>query len=151
MKWLGFNNGNFTKLYQLAKGEKPEITEKEYQEAIYYLSYDMLYGENYQFGGEKPYEKTQMRMGTLPVTIDDIRYMDGSLYVQGEGFTSKSTVFINGKKYSTVMLSQYSLMAENVKISDGDTVQVGQSSSKRQVLGYSNSVKYDKSKHYMSE
>ena len=111
----------------------------------------MLFGENYQFSGESPYKKTEMRMGTLPVTIEDVKLKGDSLYIKGTGFTSKSTVFINGKKYRTVMLSQYSLMAENVKISDGDTVQVGQSSSKRQVLGYSNSVKYDKSKHYMSE
>ena len=145
MKWLGFNNGNFTKLYQLAKGENPAMTEKEYQEAICYLSYDMLYGECYQFGGENPYKKTEMRMGTLPVTIEDIKHMGDSLYVQGTGFTSKSTVFINGKKYDTVMLSQYSLMATEVKISDGDTVEVGQSSSKRQVLGYTNAVIYDES------
>lgn len=147
MDWLGFNNGNFTKLYQLSSGETPAIAENEYQEAVRYLSYDMLYGENFQFEGDKPYKKTEMRMGTLPVTIGDIKHMNDSLYIQGTGFTEKSTVFISGKKYNTVMLSQYSLMATGVTLSDGDTVEVGQSSSKRQVLGYSNSVVYNKFLH----
>ena len=45
------------------------------------------------------------------------------------------------------MLSQYSLTATEVEISDGDKVEVGQSSSKREVLGYSNTITYDEDRH----
>ncbi len=146
MSRLGFNNGNITKLYQLAKEDV--LTEKEYLDSVNQLAYDMLYGKCYQFNGEKPYKTTQMRMGTLPVVAETLRVLDGAIYVQGTGFTEKSSIFINGKKQDTVMLSQYSLMAVDVTISDGDSVSVGQASGKSEVLGYSNVVIYDKEQHY---
>ena len=107
----------------------------------------MLYGKNYQFGGTKPFEKVDMRMGTIPIEISAIKHMGDVLYVHGNGFTEKSKVFINGEKASTVMLSQYSLMATGITINDGDEVTVGQSSSKREVLGYSEPVIYNSQEH----
>ncbi len=150
MSWLGFNNGNLTKLHQLASDSDSDITENQYQEAMSYLAYDMLYGENIQFKNSKPYKKTSMRMGTLPVKINSITYTDGALYVQGTGFTGKSTVFINGNPQNTVMLSQHSLMVESALITDGDSITIGQSAGKQEVLGYSSPIVYDKNKHCLS-
>jgi len=147
MSWLGFNNGNITKLHQYVSQEDAPLSEEEYQAMIEYLAYDMLYGENYQFDGNKPYKKQDMRMGTLPVVIEDIKVVDGALYIQGKGFTTKSDVFIDGEKVSSTMLSQYSLMVPNAKLKDGAEITVGQTDSKRNVLGYSNMVTYDESKH----
>lgn len=139
---LGFNNGNLTKLHQYKNSENSDLDEEAYQEQITYLAYDMLYGDNLQFDGNKPYEKTNLRMGTLPIITESIRVMEKSLYVQGKGFTEKSEIFINGEKVPTRMLSQYSLMAPEVEIKAGDTVTVGQSSSKREVLSYSDPIVY---------
>jgi hypothetical protein len=75
-------------------GEATEEDEKTYQDAIAYLAYDMLYGENLLFGGVKPYEKQPMRMGTIPITTDGIKVMGNAVYVQGNGFTEKSKIFI---------------------------------------------------------
>ena len=86
-------------------------------------------------------------MGTLPITTDSIKVMNGNLYVQGRGFTEKSKIFVNDQKLSTTMLSQYSLMATKVKIADGDEVTVGQSSSKREVLSYSAPIVYRETEH----
>jgi len=147
MRWLGFNNGNLTKLHQYKNSPESPVSEEEYQELIAYLAYDMLYGENTQFGGVKPFEKIDMRMGTLPITADSIKVMGDSLYVQGSGFTGKSKIFVNGEKLSTTMLSQYSLMATDVTLSEGDEITVGQSSSKREVLSYSDPVIYIESEH----
>ncbi len=147
LKEIGFNNGNLTKLHQYKNSEDSKLNEKKYQEQIAYLAYDMLYGENYQFGGEKPYKKTEMRMGTLPITLDSIKVMGRSLYVQGEGFTEKSKIFVNGEKLPTTMLSQYSLMVADTRIREGDEVTVGQSSSKREVLSYSDPIIYNKDVH----
>lgn len=149
MKTLGFNDGNFTKLHQLKSEENSPLTEEKYQDMIHYLAYDMLYGENYQFGGVKPYLMTNMRMGTLPITADNIKVMGESLYVQGSGFTEKSKIFINGEKCNTIMLSQYSLMTTGVELNDGDTITVGQSSSKREVLSYSAPVIYSENEHFI--
>ncbi len=149
MKSIGFNNGNLTKLHQMKSEENSNLTEEEYQESIRYLAYDMLYGENFQFGGEKPYKKTDMRMGTLPIIAENIKVMGEALYVQGSGFTEKSKIFINGEKKSTIMLSQYSLMATGVTLSEGDSITVGQSSSKREVLSYSDPVIYSENEHFI--
>lgn len=147
MRWLGFNNGNLTKLHQYKNSENSPLDEESYQQQIAYLAYDMLYGDNTQFGGEKPYQKQDMRMGTLPITADSIKVMGDSLYVQGKGFTDKSKIFVNGEKLSTTMLSQYSLMATGVELADGDEITVGQSSSKREVLSYSDPVIYNSGEH----
>lgn len=148
MTWLGFNNGNITKVHHYASGENSPVSEEEYQDMLRYLAYDSLYGESYQFEGEKPYKTENMRMGTLPIIISDIKVVDGALYVQGEGFTTKSSVFINGEKVNTTMLSQYSLTVPDATVEDGAEITVGQMDSKRNVLSYSNPVIYDKSKHY---
>ena len=42
-------------------------------------------------------------------------------------------------------------MASDTEINDGDEITVGQASSKREVLGYSESVIYDSSQHYIEE
>lgn len=149
MDWLGFNNGNLTKLHQYKSVENSPLEEESYQEQIAYFAYDLLYGDNLLHGGVKPYEMQNMRMGTLPITADSIKVMGDSLYVQGKGFTEKSKIFVNGEKLSTTMLSQYSLMATGVELSEGDEVTVGQSSSKREVLSYSDPVIYSESEHFI--
>lgn len=150
LSWLGFNNGNFTKLHQL-KASDADFSEEEYQKNIQYLAYDALYGESYQFGGEKPFVKQDMRMGTLPIIADNIKVMGSSLYVQGSGFTEKSKIFINGERCDTVMLSRYSLMATDITIKEGDSVTVGQASSKREVLSYSAPLIYSPTDHFIEE
>lgn len=147
MGWLGFNNGNLTKLHQYKNSESYNADEQAYQDAIAYLAYDMLYGENLRFDGIKPYEKQPMRMGTIPITTEGIKVMGNAVYVQGSGFTEKSKIFINGEKYTTTMLSRYSLMATGVTLTEGDEITVGQTSSKREVLSYSEPIVYSESQH----
>ena len=149
MRSVGFNNGNLTKLHQYKNEENSPLDEETYQQQIAYLAYDMLYGENTQFGGVKPFVKGNMRMGTLPITADSIKVMGDSLYIQGTGFTDKSKIFVNGEKLSTTMLSQYSLMTTGVELADGDEIKVGQSSSKREVLSYSEPIIYNSSEHFI--
>ena len=147
MQHLGYNNGNMVKLHQLKSSENSPLSEKEFQRQIKFLAYDMLYGDNFQFGGEKPYAPVDMRMGTLPITVSGLKVMENIAYVQGEGFTTKSKIFVNGKKQKTVMLSQYSLMAKDITLSPGDEITVGQSSSKKEVLSYSNPIIYEEELH----
>lgn len=150
MNMLGYNNGYLNKLHQQKLNFGTEMDEETYQRNIEYLAYDMLYGKNYVFGGAKPYEKTQMQMGTNLIGIENIKFMGDSLYVQGAGFTDKSKIFINGVKCkSTVMLSRFSLMTSGVTVKDGDVITVGQASSKREVLSYSNPITFDSSIHFI--
>ena len=147
MRALGYNNGNLTKLHQLKNSGESGLSEETYQNYISYLAYDMLYGSNSQFGGVKPYIKTNMKMGTLPITISNLRYDGTILCIEGDGFTEKSKVFINGKKYSTVMVSENEITVKRVSLTEGDEIKVGQASSKREVLGYSEPVRYSESLH----
>lgn len=152
MRFLGFNNGNLTKLHQMKTADTPLITEEKQQEAIQFLAYDMLYGKNYIFGGTKPFKKTDLQMGTIPIEVTTVKHMDNSIYVQGEGFTEKSKIFINGEQCKkTVMLSEYSLMAQGAEVYDGDEITVGQSSSKREVLSYSIPVIYTSEIHHIED
>ncbi len=152
MDMVGFNNGYITMLHQKKLNSQEGMDEKEYQEKLKFFAYDMLYGKNFIFGGNKPYVKTAMQMGTIPIKIENIKSMGNSLYVQGSGFTDKSKIFINGiKTKSTVMLSQFSLMSSDVELKNGDVVTVGQASSKREVLSYSNPITFDASIHYISD
>lgn len=147
MRSLGYNNGNLTKLHQLKNSGESGLSEETYQRYISYLAYDMLYGANSQFGGTKPYLKTNMKMGTLPITISRLRYDGTILCVEGKGFTEKSKIFINGKKYSTVMVNENEITVKRVNLAEGDEIKVGQASSKREVLGYSEPVRYSESLH----
>ncbi len=147
MKVLGYNNGNLTKLHQLQSTGESGFSEETYQNYISYLAYDMLYGSNSQFGGIKPYIKTDMQMGTLPIVIENLRYDGTILCVSGKGFTEKSKIFINGKKYSTLMVSENELTVKRVNLTEGDEIKIGQASSKREILGYSEPVRYSESLH----
>lgn len=149
---LGFNMGNLTRLHQMKIADNNSISDEQYQNDIHLFAYDMLYGDNFQFGGQKPFVPSAMKMGTVPVKIETVKSMGTSVYVQGTGFTDKSKIFINGVQCkNTVLLSQYSLMASDTEVNDGDEITVGQASSKREVLGYSESVIYDSSQHYIEE
>ena len=150
MNMLGFNNGILTRLHQMKTQENPSITKEETEEASLFFAYDMLYGDNYIFGSAKPFEKTQMQMGTIPIEVTAIKHMENSVYIQGNGFTEKSKIFINGEQCEkTVMLSQYSLMTQGVTLKDGDEITIGQASSKREVLSYSTPVIYSSELHYI--
>ena len=151
MGTLGFNNGNITKLHQLKNDESFLLDEETFQQYLAYLSYDVLFGEKFQFGGENPYQKNAMRMGTIPITLENIKVVGESLFAQGKGFTEKSTVFINGEKMETTMLSRYNLMVKNTQIKEGDEVTVGQTSNKREVLSYSAPIIYSSEEHYVED
>ena len=142
MGWLGFNNGNITKLHQFKSQENSTLGEEEFQNHIKLLAYDMLYGEKMQFAPESQLLMSNMRMGTIPITISDVKVNNGNIYVRGEGFTAKSCVFVNGKKVETNVLSPQNLVVEDEILAVGDEIAVGQTNSKRNVLSYTNSIIY---------
>jgi len=142
MGWLGFNNGNITKIHHLKTDENSTLGEEEFQNRIRLLAYDMLYGEKMQFAPESELLMSNMRMGTIPITISDVKVNNGNIYVRGEGFTAKSCVFVNGKKVETSVLSPQNLLVEGETLAPGDEVTVGQTNSKRNVLSYTNAIIY---------
>ncbi len=134
---LGIHNGTVNRYNQTC------AENSDYEQKLELLQYDSLYGEHYGWPSPDYYQKTDMQMGTVPIELDFVTLVGDKLYVHGSGFTEKSKVFINGeKKNKTEMLSSSCLTLGNVKLEKGDKLSVGQASSKREVLSYTNELSY---------
>lgn len=123
---LDMHRGVITSLHQLMQDSS------SYYTSLYELQYDILYGECYAYGGEKPFEKTDMKMGIDPITVSNIISMGDYLYVTGENFTTASKIFINGKQVDTVYLNSGRIRTEEgISADPGDEIEVIQMSSQK--------------------
>lgn len=135
---LDIHVGTINRFNQSYSMDKPDYTQK-----LELLQYDSLYGERYGWPSPDFYQKTDMQMGTVAIELDYVNTMGNSLYVHGTGFTEKSKIFINGEKRNkTKRLSSTCLMLNNANIEKGDIISVGQASSKRETLSYTNELVY---------
>lgn len=128
MDRIGMHNGVMTKLQQYSTHAD------DYYSRMASLQYDMLYGSNYAYDGQK-FEKTVMEMGIDPVTMTDVSGVGEKLYVIGENFTPASKIYINGEQVPTEFLNPGRVSCKyGDSIQDGDTVEVIQMSSRRTKL-----------------
>lgn len=115
MNRLNLDQGIVTKYHQLHRGEN------SYLANLKLLQYDMLYGDNYIFGGANPYKKANMKMGVKPIQVYGTFKVGEQVYVRGKNFTPFSKVNIDGKIISTSFYSPEILgindevMAEELK------------------------------------
>lgn len=120
MDYLGMNNGILTKYHQHYKKAG------NYEKNLQMLQYDMLYGNRDVYGGENLYQTTDMKMGVLPITIQNISYAGDSVYIMGENFTEKSVILKNGKKQETIFIDKNTIMMTQNKMEPGDYFSVAQ-------------------------
>lgn len=129
---LGIHDGTIFRYHQQRKNTK------NYQVDLEVLQYDLLYGKQYAYGGENPFEKTEMTLGVLPVEMGEIiSNADGGYSITGENFTASSKLEVNGELVEdTIFISPTLLMVRDVEIKEGDKVDVAQqsNSSTRRVL-----------------
>lgn len=88
---IGIQEGNITKFHQ-----KAQWRTKSYHEDLKVLEYDMLYGENYAYKGEKPYEPSKLQMGTEPVRLTNVVKDERGFVAEGTGFTPYTHIFFDG-------------------------------------------------------
>ena len=100
--------------------------DEDYQTNLKLLQYDMLYGNQYIYGGINPFERTKLQMGVVPITISNVYEQDGQVFVEGENFTTFSRIAINGHEKSTTFISPNLLMLEDTELSDSDSIRVDQ-------------------------
>lgn len=131
MQMLGMDNGLITKLHQYY-ADSPD-----YQEALQTLEYDMLYGDHLVYDGASPYQKTDMQLGILPISISSASYSSGILTLSGENFTEASRIRINHNTCSTEFISPTELRAEVSRLSSGDEITVAQAADILTLLGES--------------
>jgi hypothetical protein len=129
---IGIHSGTLVHYHQSRKNTK------NYQSDLEALQYDMLYGDRYVYGGENPFEPTDMQMGIYPVTLDSMRKVgDETFILYGKNFTDHSVMEINGQVMGeTTFLTPEKLYVTGVEIETDDMVDVGQqsaSSSKKMI------------------
>ena len=79
------------------------------------------------FGGETPYQPSEMKMGHKDITINEIRKIGDRYYIRGNNFTERSIISLEGKQLSTVYLSPTLLaLTETVAPEDISRLEVSQ-------------------------
>lgn len=142
MDRLGIHEGNIFRYHQARKNTK------NYQVDLEMLQYDILYGEQYVYGGESPYLRTVMRMGIDDVTLDAIVEAPGienGYYVRGTNFTPSSEVLLNKEWCETTYINSTTLLINAEKLGAFDRISVSQRSNSstrksltqtREAMGY---------------
>lgn len=122
---VGIDNGLLTKLHQNFRNNN-----EKYHKWLEVLEYDMLYGEQFAWGGTDnyPYKQTNLKMGVKDITVSGVEYdaENKRLTVSGQNFTPFSTVFIDNEDYETEMVSTDVLTASNARIKAGSKIYVVQ-------------------------
>ncbi len=128
-KRLGISAGMMTKYHQNYEGKD------NYKENLEALSYDMLYGKQYIYGGKNPYEPTDMKMGVKEIKIEKIVKIGENYYIKGENFTEYSKISLDGKVLKTVYLGPTILaLNEEVDSKDVSKMKVSQVEKNKEIL-----------------
>ncbi len=115
----------------------------DYMDNLKLLQYDMLYGEQYVYGGINPYEKTDLRMGVKDISITDTYESGGQIYVKGNNFTAFSKVYINDSAENTVYLNPTTLLVEKDDLKPEDSIVVKQMTESNHALGITDPFVYN--------
>jgi phosphoglycerol transferase MdoB-like AlkP superfamily enzyme len=119
---VGIHKGSIIRYHQ-----KNKPSSAGYLDDLKVLGYDMLYGEDYMYGGINPYAKTGMRMGVKKIKIYRVVNVGDTYYIQGQNFTEQSKVTLDGKVLHTVFLSPDLLgLEEEVDEEDAARMKVSQ-------------------------
>ena len=98
LKRFGITAGLLNKYHQNYEDSKSYLNNLEA------LSYDILYGKNYIYGGNKPFEPTELKMGIRDIKIDSIVKIGDKYYIKGQNFTEYSKISLDGEVLKTVYL-----------------------------------------------
>ena len=119
------HEGLFTRFHQTRADSPTYLADMEL------LAYDILYGDLASFDGELPYEETELQFGLTPILlrsahiqnkIEDNYY----LYVNGNGFTPYSIVYINDEPCTTTYINPQLLSVSDFEPEDSLTICVAQ-------------------------
>lgn len=120
---IGISEGYINKFHQL-KHES-----EDYLKNLSILEYDILYGKKEIYGGTVPYEATDLRMGTEPITISTVYNYKNYTCVEGNNFTDYSVVMINGVEVTAEIISDQFIRIPLNKVKNGDELVVLQRGS----------------------
>ena len=119
---LGIHEGTVFKYHQ-----NTDRNEKGYLTGLKMLSYDILYGKNYIYGGKNPFQSGGMKMGIKDIVIEGVTKVGDKYYIKGKNFTEYSKITLNGKVLETIYLNPTLLgLLKEVDPEDAENMKVSQ-------------------------
>lgn len=126
---VGIHEGLLTKYHQNYEGSSNYMTNLEM------LAYDMLYGEQYIYGGASPFKPTKLKMGIKDIKIKDIVKIGDDYYIKGQNFTEYSKISLDGEVLDTVYLGPTILgLKEKVDPEDVSRMKISQVEKNKEIL-----------------
>lgn len=119
---LDIHEGTMMRFHQKYFNDK-NVDKESYLEDMKTLEYDILYGSHEVYGGESPYQTTDLKMGIDDITIDDVVYNDSNVLIYGNNFTPYSKICLDGKAVETTFVWPELIIAKNVpenKVKDSE-------------------------------
>ncbi|WP_461816121.1 LTA synthase family protein [Faecalimonas sp.] len=110
---------------------------KNYLADLELLQYDMLYGDQYVYGGKEnnPVHTKYMQMGILDVTLTDIvSQLENTYSLYGTNFTKNSKVYVNKEKQDVTFLNNTRIDLKDTKLKNGDKIKVCQVGSSDRIF-----------------
>ena len=99
------------------------------------LEYDILYGDQEVYGGESPYEATELQMGIRPVIQGKTIRQKEKIVVWGQNFNEYSKICVNEKPVDTVLVGRTCLRADGVPAKKEEEITVRQIGRDKVPLG----------------
>lgn len=109
LNMLDIHEGTMMRYHQKYLDDKTADKE-QYLEDMKILEYDILYGNHEIYGGEMPYEMTDLQMGITPVVVEKMVYKEPNLLIYGENFNEYSKVYVNDKVVDTMYAGRSNLL-----------------------------------------
>ena len=124
---IGYENGLLTKFHQRC------MEDPDYFENLKLLQYDMLYGEQYAYGGVNPHIEKPMKMGTREIKVNDLALRGESIFIYGENFTPWSVIYIDGNRKETTFMNSGMLSIPYEELTDPAITVVQESDSNKAI------------------
>lgn len=129
---LGMHQGTMVAFHQNYRNSST------YMKDLEALQYDMLYGNQYIYGDETPFKKSNMQMGVKPITVDQVVQIGDKYYLKGKNFTEYSKINLDGKILKTIYLSPTVLgLLEDVDPASVSRMKVSQVEKNEEILSTS--------------
>ncbi|MCI8638426.1 MAG: sulfatase-like hydrolase/transferase [Coprococcus sp.] len=129
MERLGLHSGTVFNYHQQRRKTKDYLLDLEL------LQYDILYGEQYVYGGKPPITEGHMEMGIRDVTLTGLgENLSGTYSLYGTNLTNWSKVYINGEKQKSKFLNNTRIELPESTLEDGDIITVSQVGSSNTIF-----------------
>lgn len=130
------HNGIMNSFHQTRKGTE------DYQEDMKDLQYDMLYGKQYVWDQENPFQATDITFGIKDIEVSKAYETADSVFIVGNNFTNYAEVYVDDVQVNTTYHNEHLLEVSKEDLQDGDTFSVSIVSKAPRVLRTSKNYVY---------